>query len=127
MKLPILESEHPWQVWYESTNREIRGKGLCDVGGESKIGFGILELPPGSDTRPSHYHTHEEEHLFVLSGSSTLCLGPKKFELEPGSYVCFPAGQEHPHHLVNNSDDVLRYVMVGERLDADEVMYELDV
>lgn len=124
MKTPVQQDEQPWDVWYKSTDREIRGKTLSDVGGYAKVGFGVLELPPGSNTRPSHYHSHEEEHLYVLSGTATLHLGNKSFGLMPGSYVCFPAGQQKLHHLVNNSDNPFRYIMVGERIDQDKVVNE---
>jgi uncharacterized cupin superfamily protein len=121
MKLPIHESDVGWQVWYEGTDREIRGRALCDTDGRAKIGVGLLELPPGSDTRPAHYHTQEEEHLYVLSGAATLHLGARTFPLRAGSYVCFPAGQAEPHYLRNDTDAVFRYLMIGERIAADRV------
>jgi len=68
MKEPVRDSDLPWEMWYEGTDRQIRGKAVCDVGGTSKIGVGVLELAPGCTTLPAHYHTHEEEHLYVLSG-----------------------------------------------------------
>jgi uncharacterized cupin superfamily protein len=123
MKKPVHETEVEWQSWYAGTEREIRGKPLCDVGGRSKIGVGLLELPPGSDTRPAHYHTQEEEHLFVLSGRATLFLGPAEFPLEPGSYVCFPAGEQSPHYLKNTGDVPFQYLMIGERIDGDVAIH----
>lgn len=127
MKTPFLEDDQAWEIWYEGTDREIRGKALSDNGGESKVGFGLLELLAGNNTGPAHYHLLEEEHLFVLSGTSTLYLGNEIFDLKPGSYVCFPAGQENLHHLVNSSNSPFRYIMVGERNVKDKVVYETDV
>ena len=124
MKRPVCAAELDWTVWYSGTPREIRGKALCDVGGSSKIGVGLLELPPGSDTSPAHYHTHEEEHLYLLSGRVTLHLGAERFELEPGSYVCFPAGQAVRHRLENRGAEPARYLMIGERIAGDRVVYE---
>jgi uncharacterized cupin superfamily protein len=126
MKTPIREADIPWNVWYESTDREIRGKGLCDIGGESSIGVGLLELSPGCNTRPAHYHVREEEHLFALSGKAKLFLGRDVFELEAGSFVCFPAGQKLLHHLVNDSDEPFRYIMIGVRDNTDRIVYETD-
>jgi uncharacterized cupin superfamily protein len=123
MKRPVHESDVPWQSWYEGTDRAIRGKALCDVGGRARVGVGVLELPPGSNTKPGHWHSQEEEHLYVLSGSATLYLGDSRFSLEPGSYVCFPAGQALAHHLHNTSAHAFRYLMIGERIDADAVTY----
>ena len=44
MKSPVHISEVPSEVWYEGTDREIRGKVLCDVGGAAKVGVGYVEL-----------------------------------------------------------------------------------
>jgi len=124
VKPPVHESQIPWQVWYQSTDREVRGKALSDAGGVSKIGFGLMELPPGSTTRPAHYHSDEEEHLMALSGTENLHLGAKTYKLEAGSYICFPAGQQILHHLENNSDQPFRYIVVGERIEGDMVAHE---
>ena len=126
MKKPIRDSQVEKHTWYAGTDREIAGRALCDVGGSSKIGFGILELSPGCNTLPAHYHSLEEEHLYVLEGSGTLHLGEENFPLEKGSYTHFPAGQAIPHYLSNESDAVLTYIMVGERIEGDEVAYAHD-
>jgi len=123
MKRPIHDSEIPWEVTYPGTHREIRGKALCDVGGRAKVGVGVLELPPGSDTTPAHYHSAEEEHLYVLEGRLVLQLGEARFELVPGSYVCFPAGQPIMHHLQNPYGGPARYLMIGERIASDEAFH----
>jgi uncharacterized cupin superfamily protein len=126
MKRPVRVDDLPWQTWYAGTPREIRGKALCDVEGSAKVGVGILELPPGSDTRPAHWHTREEEHLYALSGRATLHLGSETFDLEPGSYIRFPAGQALAHHLSNPGSEPFCYLMIGERLADDEVVYPPD-
>ena len=124
MAEPLHESDLEWVTWYEGTPREIRGKALCDVSERSRVGVGLLELPAGSDTTPAHYHSHEEEHLFVVSGRVVLHLGGRAFELEPGSYVRFPAGAPVMHHLENRYESPCRYVMVGERIPEDIVTHE---
>lgn len=123
MKQPVRESDLNWEVWYAGTDREIHGKGICDVGGRAKVGFGILELLPGCNTRPAHYHSLEEEHLYVLAGAANLHLGASVFVLTAGSYVCFPPGQVQAHFIDNTGTAPFRYIMVGERIDADEVVY----
>lgn len=119
--LHILDIEP--ETWYENTDREIHGRALCDVGGPSKVGVGLIDFPSGSNTRPAHYHTREEEHLYVIEGAMTLCLGDRKFHLKAGNYVCFPAGKPLAHYLENESAEPCRYLMIGERVDGDEVVY----
>jgi uncharacterized cupin superfamily protein len=126
MKKPVHESIVPWETWATGTRQEVRGKPLCDIGGAAKVGVGMMELPPGCDTRPAHYHSREEEHLYVLAGRGTLHLGTDTFALEPGSYVCFPAGQALLHCLENTGDLPLRYLMIGERIANDVVVHEPD-
>lgn len=126
MKTPVHESEVNAEVWYGGTDREIRGKALCDVGGAARVGVGLLELPCGCNTQPAHWHSAEEEHLYVLEGEGTLHLGEVTHALRPGSYVCFPAGRAVPHHLENTGSVVLRYLMIGERLAHDVVHHVAD-
>ncbi len=122
-KLPVHESEVPVQSWYPGTDREIHGRALSDVGGSAKIGVGLLELPPGANTKPGHYHSREEEHLYLLEGELCLHLGERLHRLRPGSYVHFPASQPVPHHLENDGEVTARYLMIGERIDDDLVSY----
>jgi uncharacterized cupin superfamily protein len=123
VKKPVQDSDVKQTAWYRGTDREVFGRALSDIGGSSKIGFGILELSPGCNTLPAHYHTLEEEHLYVLDGFGTLHLGAEAYPLERGSYVIFPAGHAVPHFVSNESQTPLRYIMVGERIDDDEVVY----
>jgi len=123
MKLPVHESEVAAESWFVGTDREIHGKPLCDIGGKAKVGLGLMELPSGSNTKPSHWHSKEEEHVYVLSGQATLHLGTEKFRLRSGSYVCFPAAQAVGHHIENDGSESLVYIIVGERIKEDEVTY----
>ncbi len=121
MKKPVQESELAWEVFAAGTRQEVRAKALCDLGGRAKVGVGLMELPPKSDTSPAHWHSLEEEHLYVLAGRATLHLGEERFALEPGSYVCFPAGQAVTHRLENTGTEPFRYLMIGERIAGDQV------
>jgi uncharacterized cupin superfamily protein len=70
VKSPVRISEVRSEVCYEGTDRDIRGKVLCDVGGAAMVGVGCVELPSGSHTKPGHWHSKEKEHLYVLSGQA---------------------------------------------------------
>jgi uncharacterized cupin superfamily protein len=43
--------------------------------------------------------------------------------MKAGDYVCFPAGQKAGHCLINNSDAVCRYVILGERNPNEVAIY----
>lgn len=121
-KRPLRALDVQPQAWYVGTDREIRGRALCDVGGKARVGVGLMELPPGSNTKPGHWHSHEEEHLYALSGVAVLHLGEERHALESGSYVCFPAGQAVAHHLENRGTEPFVYLIVGERIADDKVI-----
>ena len=124
MKRPLNEADLPWQTLAAGTPQEVRAKALCDLGGPAKVGVGLMELPPGCNTRPAHWHSDEEEHLYVLAGEGILRLGDERFVLTTGGYVTFPAGQAVMHHLENRGSEPFRYLMIGERIRADRVTHE---
>ncbi|HYE52767.1 MAG TPA: cupin domain-containing protein [Azospirillaceae bacterium] len=92
---------------------------LTEHGGGSHVGVVLEELPPGCQSNQLHYHMLEEEHVHVLSGSMTLLLGDRSYEMRAGDHVCFPAGQKVGHALVNRGDAPCRYLLIGERNPAD--------
>lgn len=126
MKHPIASRDVASKIYYENTDREISGRALCDVGGKAKVGVGILDLPPGSNTKPAHYHTKEEEHIYVLQGRMTLYLGEEAHVMKAGDYVCFPAGELTAHYLENDTVEDCSYIIIGERIGDDEVVYPYD-
>src|SRR3546814_15176966 len=64
---------------------------------------------------PAHWHVLEEEHLYILEGSLTVRIGAESYAMTAGDYVCFPAGQQAGHCLINDSGAPCRYVIAGER------------
>ena len=62
-----------------------------------------------------HYHMLEEEHALILEGQVTLLLGDERYEMKPGDYVCFPAGQKVGHSFMNSGAGPCSYLMIGER------------
>jgi len=54
---------------------------------------------------------------------ATLRLGDKSHEISAGDYVVFPAGQKAGHCLVNDSDAVCRFLIIGERNPNDVIVY----
>jgi uncharacterized cupin superfamily protein len=91
--------------------------------GHYHVGVAIEELMPGKQSAPAHYHTLEEEHVYILEGTLTARIGADTFEMKAGDYVCFPAGQKAEHCLMNNSGAACRYVLMGERNPNDVVVY----
>lgn len=93
---------------------------LGDLGGATQIGVNIVELQPGRQSCPLHWHLREEEHFYVLQGRCTLRTDDVRHAMGPGDYVCFPAGTRVAHCFENPHDEPCRIMAIGSRI-ADEV------
>ena len=89
----------------------------------TNIGVRVEEIEPSDTSSVAHFHTLEEEHVIVLSGKASLEYGGDLFELSSGDHVCFAAGEEVAHRIINTSDEVFRFLVFGERRPGDVVIY----
>lgn len=123
--LPVASDSIPWETWEDVPRFRTRWRHLSRavLGPTYQVGVAIEELDPGCRTAPVHWHAREEEHVYVLGGTVTLHLGGRAHTMRPGDYVCFPAGQRAGHCLENKGDAPCRYVIIGERLPDETVVY----
>jgi uncharacterized cupin superfamily protein len=122
---PISSLDVAWTKSSEAPRFALRYRHLsrAAMGEDCRVGIAIVELRPGKQSSPAHYHIFEEEHVYILEGALTARIGADVYEMKAGHYVCFPAGQIAGHCLVNNSGTVCRYVIVGERNPNEVVVY----
>ena len=93
------------------------------VGAGYRVGM-LIEAPgPGQRMAPRHYHMLEEEHALILEGRVTLLLGEEQYEMNPGDYVCFPAGHKIGHSFMNSGTGPCSYLMIGEHNPNDVCVY----
>ncbi|MFP4632904.1 MAG: cupin domain-containing protein [Halobacteriales archaeon] len=96
------------------------------VGG-GEIGVSLYEIPPGKRSWPYHYHTANEEVLYVLEGTATLRHDDGESDLEEGDYVRLPADESGGHQVVNTGDGVVRYLAASTMNEPDVTVYpEMD-
>src|SRR5581483_9194561 len=57
--------------FHEPVRSRIRQR-LGDAGGLTQFGVNLLTLPPGAWSSQRHWHTGEDEFVYVLSGEVTL-------------------------------------------------------
>jgi uncharacterized cupin superfamily protein len=99
-------------------------RALGDAAGLSQFGVNLVELPPGCWSAQRHWHTHEDEFVYVLDGELALVTEAGEQVLRAGMAAGFPAGKPDGHHLINRSDRTATYLEVGTRReDVDEVDY----
>ena len=90
--------------------------------GLSNFGVNLTELQPHAMSALKHYHSKQDEFIYILSGSPTLIYGEQEFELTAGDCFGFKAGTGIGHQLINPSDGVVTYLEIGDRSD-DHVIY----
>jgi uncharacterized cupin superfamily protein len=76
---------------------------LGRAGGLTAFGVNISRLPPGVWSSQRHWHTHEDEMVFVLEGELTLVTDGGEEMLCAGDCAAFKAGDPDGHHLINRS------------------------
>ncbi|HEX2479144.1 MAG TPA: cupin domain-containing protein, partial [Geminicoccaceae bacterium] len=97
---------------------------LGDATGLTQFGVNLVELPPGCWSSQRHWHTHEDEFVYVVDGELTLVTDAGEQVLSAGMAAGFPAGTPDGHHLINRTDRPATYLEVGTRRDeVDECDY----
>ncbi|NGM67517.1 cupin domain-containing protein [Natronolimnobius sp. AArcel1] len=119
------EHDLEWQRYDPEADdeTEFRRKELSNAVDAADIGCSLYELPPGARSWPYHYHTANEEALYVLSGDGLLIAADGEQPLETGDYVTFPASERGGHRIVNDSDDPLRYLLLSTMNEPDITVY----
>lgn len=91
--------------------------------GLSQFGVNETILPPGAGSSQRHWHTHEDEFIYVLEGELTLVTGAGAAVLRFGDCAGCKAGVRDGHHLQNHDDREARVLVVGTRDDRDRGEY----
>ena len=65
---------------------------LGDALGLTKIGVNFTTLPPGKESAMRHWHTHEDELVYVLEGEVVLRTDAGEQLLRAWTCAGFPAG-----------------------------------
>ncbi len=96
---------------------------LGDACGLTRIGVNLTTLPPGKESSMRHWHTHEDEFIYVLEGEVVLCTNGGEQTLSAGMCAGFPAEVPDGHQLVNRSNRPARYLEISNRNPLDSVHY----
>jgi len=88
---------------------------LGDAGGLVDFGVNLLHLPPGSWSSQRHWHSHEDELVYVLQGEVTLVEDGSETVLQAGDCATFPKDSGNGHHIINRSDATAVLLEVGSR------------
>jgi uncharacterized cupin superfamily protein len=92
---------------------------LGDAGGLTDFGVNLTRLPPGNWSSQRHWHSHEDEFVYLLEGELTLVEDGCETQLRAGDCAAFPKGTVDGHHMINRSSSVAVYLEIGSRHDSD--------
>jgi uncharacterized cupin superfamily protein len=99
---------------------------LGDACGLTQFGVNLVTLGPGGQSALRHWHSHEDEFVYMLEGEAVLVTDAGEQVLRAGMCAGYPGGRADGHHLINRSDRAARYLEVGSRIDADMPAYPDD-
>jgi uncharacterized cupin superfamily protein len=103
-----------------------RKRRIGDALGLTHVGVNLVTLGPGGQSAMRHWHTNEEEFVYMLEGEAVLITNAGEQVLTVGMVAGFPAGKRDAHHFVNRSQAPVRYLEVGERNERDNAFYPDD-
>ena len=122
---PRTSSGYPEPYRSRVLPREKRALG--DALGLTTIGINQTILPPGKESSMRHWHTHEEEFVYVLSGEVVLRTDGGEQVLTAGMCAGFPASADGKtgdgHQLVNRGTMPAVYLEVSNRDRRDTAFY----
>ena len=121
---PRTSSGYPEPYRSRVLPREKRKLG--DALGLKTIGINHTTLPPGKESSMRHWHTHEEEFIYVLSGEVVLRTDAGEQLLTAGMCAGFVVGDAQGgdgHQLVNRGDQPAVYLEISNRDPRDTAYY----
>lgn len=96
---------------------------ISEAGELTQFGTFIEVLQPGCRSSLKHWHSAEDEMVYVLAGEITLVEGDREVVLRAGEAATFKAGVAVGHCLENRSHAPTRCLVVGTRAPVDRITY----
>ena len=110
---------HPFEIPCsgQSCQRLARSAGL------TLFGVNLTVIEQGAWSSQRHWHSHEDEFVWVLDGELTLVTDAGEEILRAGDCAAFRSGDPDGHHLVNRSDSPARVLEIGTSNPKDRCTY----
>ncbi len=133
LRLPALDPEtvpgeerQPYPPPWDTALAGKWRKALGDALGLTQFGVNLTRLAPGAVSALRHWHTGEDEFVYIVSAQPTLVCDSGEQPLKPGHAAGFPAGDGDGHRLENRTDSEVVFIEVGTRAPSDRVHYTRD-
>ena len=96
---------------------------LARHAGVTQFGVNVTVIEAGAWSSQRHWHSHEDEFVWVLDGELTLVTDAGEEILRAGDCAAFRSGDADGHHLVNKSDSPARVLEIGTSDPRDRCTY----
>jgi len=99
---------------------------LGDLFGLANFGVNLTRIAPQGMSALRHAHSRQDEFIYVLEGHPTLHTDEGRTRLAPGMCAGFKAGTGNGHRLINETQQDVVYLEIGDRTPGDEGSYPDD-
>jgi uncharacterized cupin superfamily protein len=96
---------------------------LARHAGLTRFGVNLTVIEPGAWSSQRHWHSHEDEFIWVLEGELTLVTDAGEEVLRAGDCVAFRRGDPDGHHLINKSGSPAKVLEIGNSDPQDRCVY----
>lgn len=113
-------------AWERTTHGDtfaIDRKRLSRATDAMELGCSLYRIDSGKRAWPFHYHTANEEAMFILDGWGHIRTDGDPIPVEPGTFVSFPSNKGGSHQVINEGDEPLRYLCFSTMNEPDVVIY----
>jgi uncharacterized cupin superfamily protein len=112
---------------FDEPCRQRKRVRLGDAAGLSQFGVNLLRLPPGVWSSQRHWHSAEDEFIYVLAGEVVLVSDAGEEVLRAGDCAGFKAGEADGHQLLNRAGTEAVLLEVGTRNAAHDAVDYPDI
>jgi uncharacterized cupin superfamily protein len=133
LKLPALDPQtveerrgSGYPEPYKSRMGDRTKRRLGAACGLKNFGVNLVTLGPGGQSALRHWHTLEDEFVYVLEGEVVLVTNEGEQTLTAGMCAGYPAGSKNGHHFINRSHKPARYLEMGTNVPGDCAFYPDD-
>jgi uncharacterized cupin superfamily protein len=108
---------------FDAPCRARERKKLGDAAGLTQFGVNLLTLPPGAWSSQRHWHTEEDEFVYVVKGEVSLVTDDGQEILRAGDAAGFKGGDSNGHCLRNHTGGISLVLEIGSRIETDAAHY----
>ena len=96
---------------------------LAHHAGLTAFGVNLTVIEPGAMSSQRHWHSHDDEFVWIVEGELTLVTDAGEEILRAGDCAAFRRGETDGHHLINRSGRSAKVLEIGNSDRQDRCVY----